>query len=162
MAPSALKINERRILQDLRGPDHGLHTLHQYSAPFFSLLKGWNWKFQCQQKPQNISRLHHGQERHMESSGFMWHLSSSCSIISFVRQCVAHTSQIPVPGRKGVSVSKYLLTLHVIFLINHNLLYHVFFPPGWVSGVAPNSYSILISNWWLLVVGKLGYFVAIY
>lgn len=26
-APSDLRINQRRILQDLRGPDHGLHTL---------------------------------------------------------------------------------------------------------------------------------------
>lgn len=98
----------------------------------------------------------------MESSGFMWHLSSSYRVISFVRHCVARTSHIPVPGRKGVSVSKHLLTLHVIFLINHHLLYDVSFPSGWVSGVVPNSHSTLISNWWLLVVGKLGYFVTIY
>lgn len=59
-------------------------------------------------------------------------------------------------------MSQHVVRLRVAPIINHHLSCHVSFPSGWVSGAVPMSYSTLISNWWLLVVGKLGYFVTIY
>lgn len=141
-------------------PDHGLHMLHWYSAPFFAERIKLKISVSAENPEYFQTSLWIG-EAYGKQGAYV--ASQQFSQPYFLlRQCVTHTSHIPVPGRREVSMSKHLLTLHVAFLINHHLLYHVFFPSGWVSGVVLNSYSTLISNWWLLVVGKSGYFVTIY